>query len=90
MSIILLISPHVGGVCTCVFLCAFVLTDISGALGDGQVGTSTPCSSLVVPLTAAAVGPGGVVFALAAQLLFVKHAAVGMKIAPAPVKEGEG
>lgn len=66
----------------------FVLTDICRALGDGQVGAGTPPSPLVVPLTAAAVGPGGVVLALAAQLLFVVHAAVGVEIALAPVGEG--
>lgn len=74
--------------CVCVCVCS--LTDISRALGDGQVGASTPCSPQVVLLTAATVWPGSVVFTLAAQLLFVKHTAVGMKVALAPVKEGEG
>lgn len=67
-----------------------VLTDISRALGDGQVGASTPCSALVVPLTAATVGPSGVVFTLATQLLFVVHTAVGVKVALAPVMGGGG
>lgn len=67
----------------------FVLTDISCALGDGQVGASAPRSSLVVPLAATAVGPGGVVLTLTAQLLCVIHTAVSVKIALAPVKEGE-
>lgn len=66
-----------------------VLTDVGGAFGDGQVGTGAPRSALVVPLAATAVGPGGVVFALAAQLLLVEHAAVGMEVALAPVK-GKG
>lgn len=68
-------------------VCVFVLTDISRAPGDGQVGASTPHSALVVSLTAATVGPSGVVFTLATQLLFVVNAAVGMKVALAPVKE---
>ena len=74
--------------CASVTVCACVrvLTDISRALGDGQVGTGTPSPPLVIPLTAAAVGPSGVVFTLAAQLLFVIHTAVGMKVALAPVK----
>lgn len=71
-------------------MCVCVLTGISCALGDGQVGASTPRSPLVALLTAATVGPGGVVFTLAAQLLFVIHAAVGVKVALAPVQEGEG
>lgn len=66
-----------------------VLTDISRAFGDGQVGASAPRSPLVIPLTAATVRPGGVVFTLAAQLLFVIHTAVGVKVALAPVIEGE-
>lgn len=71
-------------------VCVCVLTGISRALGDGQVGAGAPCPPLVIPLTAAAVGPSGVVFTLAAQLLFVFviHTAVGMKVALAPVKEG--
>lgn len=75
-------------VCVCVRV--RVLTDISRALGDGKVGASTPSSPLVVPLTAAAVGPRGVVLTLAAQLLFVIYTAVGVKVALAPVKEGQG
>lgn len=67
-----------------------VLTDIGRALGDGQVGASAPRSPLVIPLTAATVRPGGVVFTLAAQLLFVIHTDVGMKVALAPVREREG
>lgn len=71
-------------------VCVCILTDISRALGDGQVGASTPCSPLVILLTAATVRPSGVVFTLAAQLLFVIHTAVGVKVALAPVKGGEG
>lgn len=70
-------------------MCVFLLTDISRALGNGQVGASTPRTPLVVPLTAPAVRPSGIVLTLAAQLLFVKHAAVGVKVAFAPVKEEE-
>lgn len=81
-----LITQHVCGV----YVCVCVLTDISCALGDGQVGASTPRSPLVIPLTASAVRPSGVVFTLAAQLLFVIHTAVGVKVALAPVKEREG
>lgn len=44
---------------------------------------------MVVYLAAAAVRPGGVVLALAAQLLFVIHTAVGVEIALAPVEETE-
>lgn len=68
--------------------CVGVLTYIRSAFRDGQVGAGTPRSALVVPLTAATIGPGGVVLTLAAQLLFVKHAAVGVKVALAPVKNG--
>ena len=71
-----------------VCVCVCVLTDISGALGDGQVGARTPGSALVTLLAAATVRPSGVVFTLAAQLLFVKHTAVGVKVALAPVKSG--
>lgn len=71
----------------CVFVC--VLTDISRALRYRQVGTSTPRSPLVIPLTAAAVGPSGVVFTLATQLLFVVHTAVGVKVALASVMRGD-
>lgn len=67
-----------------------LLTDIGGALGDGQVGASAPRSPLVVPLTAATVGASGVVFTLTAQLLFVVHTAVGMKVAFAPVRKKRG
>lgn len=74
----------------CLCLSAPVLTDICGALGYGQVRASAPRSPLVVPLTAATVGPSGVVFTLTAQLLFVIYAAVGVKIALAPVKAEEG
>lgn len=80
------ISQHVCGVRVCVC----VLTDVSRALGDVQVGASTPRSPLEILLTAATVRPSGVVFALAAQLVFVIHTAVGVKVALAPVKEGEG
>lgn len=72
------------------FIYVCVLTDISCALGDGQVGASTPRSPLVIPLTAATVRPSGVVFTLTAQLLFFIHTAVGMKVALAPVKEERG
>lgn len=68
-------------------ICVCVLTDISRALRDGQIGASTPRSALVIPLTAATVRPSGVVFTLAAQLLFVIHTAVGMKVALAPVRK---
>lgn len=43
---------------------------------------------MVVLLAAAAVRPGGVVLALAAQLPLVKHAAVGVQVALAPETEG--
>lgn len=43
---------------------------------------------MVVLLAAAAVCPGGVVLALAAQLALVEHAAVGMQVALAPETEG--
>lgn len=65
---------------------ACTLTDIGRALGDGQVGAGAPRSALVVPLAAAAVGPRGVVLTLATQLLLVEHAAVGVKVALAPVE----
>lgn len=68
-------------------ICVCVLTDISRALRDGQIGASAPRSALVIPLTAATVRPSGVVFTLAAQLLFVIHTAVGMKVALAPVRK---
>lgn len=42
---------------------------------------------MVVLLTAAAVGPGGVVLALAAQLPLVEHTVVGMQVALAPETE---
>lgn len=42
---------------------------------------------MIVPLTAAAVWPCGVVLTLAAQLSLVKHTAVGMQVALAPETE---
>lgn len=42
---------------------------------------------MVVLLAAAAVCPGGVVLALAAQLPLVEHAAVGVQVALAPETE---
>lgn len=42
---------------------------------------------MVVPLTAAAVWPCGVVLTLTAQLPLVKHTAVGMQVALAPETE---
>lgn len=68
-------------------VCVCVLTDIGGAFGYGQIGACAPCPALVIPLAAATVWPGGVVFTLAAQLLFVKHTTVGMKVALAPMKD---
>lgn len=64
-----------------------LLTDIGGAFRYGQIGASAPCPALVIPLAAATVGPGGVVFTLAAQLLFVEHTTIGMKVALAPMKD---
>lgn len=43
---------------------------------------------MVVLLAAAAVGPGGVVLALAAQLPLVEHTAVRVQVALAPETEG--
>lgn len=43
---------------------------------------------MVVLLAAAAVGPSGVVLALAAQLPFVEHTAVSVQVALAPETEG--
>lgn len=64
-----------------------VLTDIGGAFRDGQVGAGAPRPALVVSLAAATVGPGGVVLTLAAQLLFVEHTTVGVKVALAPKRD---
>lgn len=66
-------------------MCVCILTDICCALGDGEIGSSAPSSGLIIPLTAAAVRPRSVVLTLASQFLFVKVAAVGMKVALAPV-----
>ena len=63
------------------------LTDIGGAFRYGQIGAGAPRPALVIPLAAATVRPGGVVFTLAAQLLFVEHTTVGMKVALAPMKD---
>lgn len=70
-------------VCMCVCVC--VLTDICCALGDRKIGSCAPSLGLIIPLTAAAVRSCGVVLALASQFLFVKDAAVGVKVALAPV-----
>lgn len=71
-------------------MCVFILTDICCALGNRKIGSSAPSSGLIIPLTAAAVGPSGVVLAFASQFLFVKDAAVGVKVALAPVvKKGK-
>lgn len=70
----------------CAYAC--LLTYVSRAFGDRKVRAGAPRSALVTPLAAATVGPRGVVLALAAQLLFVKYAAVGVKVALAPVREG--
>lgn len=64
-----------------------VLTYICRSFGYGEVGAHTPGSSVVVLLAAAAVWPRGIVFALAAQLPLVEHAAVGMQVALAPETE---
>lgn len=65
-----------------------LLTYICCSFGYGQVGAHAPGSAVVVLLAAAAVCPGGVVLALAAQLPLVEHAAVGMQVALAPETEG--
>lgn len=70
-------------------VCVCVLTDIGGAFRYGQIGAGAPRPALVIPLTAATVGPGGVVFTLAVQLLFVEHATVGMEVALAPMRQSE-
>lgn len=62
-----------------------ILTDICCALGDGEIGSSAPSSGLIIPLTAATVRPRSVVLTFASEFLFVKDAAVGMKVALAPV-----
>lgn len=64
-----------------------VLTDIGCPLGDGQVGAPVPGTALVVLFTPAAVGASGVVLTLARQLVFIEDAAVGVKVALAPVGE---
>lgn len=66
-------------------MCVCILTDICCALGDGEIGSSAPSSGLIIPLTAATVRPCSVVLTLASEFLFVKDAAVGMKVALAPV-----
>lgn len=66
-------------------VCVCVLTDICCALGNWEIGSSAPSSGLKIPLTAATVWPRGVVLTLASQFLFVIDAAVGMKVALAPV-----
>lgn len=76
---IVLSSKWNGNVCVC------ILTDICCALGDGEIGSSAPSSGLIIPLTAATVRPRSVVLTLTSQFLFVKDAAVGMKVALAPV-----
>lgn len=65
-----------------------LLTYICCSFGYGQVGAHAPGSAVVVLLAAAAVRPGGVVLALAAQLPLVEHAAVGVQVALAPETEG--
>lgn len=65
-----------------------LLTYVRGSFGDGQVGAHAPGPAVVVLLAAAAVGPGGVVLALAAQLPLVEHAAVGVQVALAPETKG--
>lgn len=64
-----------------------ILTYICCSFGYREVGAHTPGSSVVVPLTAAAVRPCGVVFTLTAQLPLVKHTAVGMQVTLAPETE---
>lgn len=66
-------------------MCVSVLTDICCALGDGEIGSCTPSSGLIILLTAATVRPRSVVLTLASQSLFVIDAAVGVKVALAPV-----
>lgn len=78
---IVLSSKWNGNVCVCVC----ILTDICCALGDGEIGSSAPSSGLIIPLTAATVRPRSVVLTFASEFLFVKDAAVGMKVALAPV-----
>lgn len=65
-----------------------LLTYICSSFGYREIGAHTPSSSVVMSLTAAAVGPCGVVLTLAAQLPLVKHTAVGMQVALAPETEG--
>lgn len=64
-----------------------VLTYICSSFGNREVGADTPGSSVIMPLTAAAVWPCGVVFTLTAQLSLVKHTAVGVQVALAPETE---
>lgn len=66
-----------------------LLTDIGSALGNGEIGAGTPSPALVAPLTAATVGPCSVVLTLTSQLVLIKHAAVGVKVALASVKGRE-
>lgn len=64
-----------------------ILTYICSSFGNREVGAHTPGSSVVVPLTAAAVWSCGVMFTLTSQLPLVKHTAVGMQVALAPETE---
>jgi len=65
-----------------------ILTYIGGAFGYWQVGADAPGPALVMSLTAAAVGPRGVVLTLTAQPALVVHTGVGVEVALAPKMDG--
>ena len=69
----------------CVRVCACLLTYISCALRNGEIGTGAPGTALVVPLAAAAVRACGVVLTRAAQLVLVHHTHIGVEVALATV-----
>lgn len=65
-----------------------ILTYIGGAFGYWQVGANAPGPAVVMSLTAAAVGPRGVVLTLTAQPALVVHTGVGVEVALAPKMDG--
>lgn len=62
----------------------YILTDVGGAFGDGQVGADAPGSALVVFFAAGAVRTRGVVLTLTAQLPLLQHTAVCMQVTLTP------